>query len=140
MAVVQAMIALLQGVPFTRATCRRQTLRNYAEPITRKPGTTCALSFGMSTKDITTAQDKKNSDKIELIRRKAGGEMHRCGTCTHSVDAPFRRIADGKVVEGCVDAAHTASMQLGNGASQAWHNRQAARKIRASALQWALSH
>lgn len=106
----------------------------------------CALSqraytpLMNTTRDITTAQDKANSTKIESIRRAAGGEMHRCPTCTRSVDAPYRRIVDGAIVEGCIDASHTDSMSVGVGNSQAWHNRPQARKMRADGLKWLLAH
>ena len=54
----------------------------------------------------------------------------RCNTCTNSVYAPYRVYsAQGKVLEGCVDACHTDHLTT-PGESARWHNRPQAKAIR----------
>ena len=61
----------------------------------------------------------------------AGAE--RCNTCTRPVASPFRRFdSNGKVIEGCVDAAHTGHIY---GESLRWHMRPAAKEIRKAATE-----
>ncbi len=53
-----------------------------------------------------------------------------CSTCSRPVDAPWRlRSFDGRLVEGCVDAAHDGHL---SGENAAWHNRPEARRLRAN--------
>jgi predicted secreted Zn-dependent protease len=55
----------------------------------------------------------------------------RCNTCGRHVDHPYRRHdAHGKVIEGCIDDSHTGHLY---GESLRWHNRPAAKKLRAEA-------
>jgi hypothetical protein len=57
-----------------------------------------------------------------------------CPTCTRPAGAPYRRHdARGIVVEGCVDAHHTAWL-VRPSESARWHDREAARGIRAAHL------
>lgn len=54
-----------------------------------------------------------------------------CPTCCRAAGAPFRRFdASGRVSEGCVDGFHTGALVPLSG-SAAWHNRPAAKAIRA---------
>ena len=54
-----------------------------------------------------------------------------CLTCNRLPAAPYRRIVDGRTIEGCVDACHTEHV---HGTSTEWHWRQDAIKIRKSTL------
>lgn len=51
-----------------------------------------------------------------------------CPTCGHAPNTPYRRIVGGVIVEGCVDRAHTGHLY---GNSAAWHDRPAAKAVRA---------
>jgi hypothetical protein len=51
-----------------------------------------------------------------------------CNTCTRPVASPYRRYDQAhKIIEGCVDAAHTGHLY---GESLRWHMRPAAKEIR----------
>lgn len=55
-----------------------------------------------------------------------------CPTCCRAAGAPFRVLdAQGSVVHGCVDEFHTDHL-ASISASQRWHNRPEARKLRAA--------
>lgn len=54
-----------------------------------------------------------------------------CTTCNRPANAPARRIVDGRIVEGCVDAAHTGHLIVPSDSAE-WHNRPEAKAIRAS--------
>jgi len=51
----------------------------------------------------------------------------RCTTCCRTAAAPYRRVVDGRIVEGCVDAIHTGHLI---GGSRDWHETLAAYQIR----------
>jgi hypothetical protein len=51
----------------------------------------------------------------------------RCTTCCRPAAAPYRRIVEGRIVEGCVDAIHTGHLI---GASRDWHETLGAYQIR----------
>lgn len=53
-----------------------------------------------------------------------------CTTCGRALNAPYRRIVAGAIVEGCVDDAHTGHLPATTNTA-AWHDRAEARKIRA---------
>ncbi len=76
--------------------------------------------------------DSKRSAKINAIRNAALGEAHtRCPTCGHGASAPYRRVSEGKIVEGCIDAFHAEALY---GESLRWHTRPAAQKLRQGTL------
>ena len=54
----------------------------------------------------------------------------RCNLCQGDPDKPYRRLRDGKIVEGCISATHTGHI---HGASLKWHNRPAAKQLRKEA-------
>lgn len=85
----------------------------------------------MST--ITLKTDAKNSANIMIIRRGAGGGHTHCPTCGQTRAAPYRRLVDGKIVEGCIDASHTGHL-VPISASSEWHDRPVARMMRAGTL------
>ncbi len=68
------------------------------------------------------------SATIMRLRHAAGVNPHTCPTCGHARSAPRRRVRDGDIVEGCVDASHTGWVR---GPDLAWHDRAPARAIRA---------
>lgn len=51
----------------------------------------------------------------------------KCPTCTRSVFSPYRRLFNGKIVEGCIDASHDDKLY---GESLRWHNRKEAKDFR----------
>jgi hypothetical protein len=79
------------------------------------------------TNKTTAAQDSKTSARIVAIRDSAGNPGTHCPCCTQPVAAPYRRVLEGRVAEGCVDAAHAEY-------ADAWHDRPQARDIRAREL------
>lgn len=52
-----------------------------------------------------------------------------CSTCTRPVESPYRRIVDGHIVEGCIDACHGEHLTPTTN-SYAWHFRRAAKAFR----------
>jgi len=54
-------------------------------------------------------------------------ETKTCKTCGRPLAAPYRRIVNGKIVEGCVTADHDGHLY---GAAAEWHNRPVAKQIR----------
>ena len=75
------------------------------------------------------------SQKIMKIRKSAGNIGTTCPICCRSVDDPYRRIVEGTIVEGCVDASHTDHInRLGPCNTAAWHNRPVAKKLRKDTL------
>lgn len=73
------------------------------------------------------------SDEIMKIRLANGGSDQTCPTCGRSAFAPYRRIVDGRIVEGCVDAIHSDHVTpISN--SGHWHNRKEAKEIRRAEL------
>ncbi len=82
--------------------------------------------------------DERTSAKITAIRTKAGNPGVKCPICTREAAAPARRRdANGRIVEGCVDAFHTGALY---GESRAWHDRPGAVKLRAAELAWLKTH
>lgn len=67
------------------------------------------------------------SAKINSLRQGAGNPGHSCPLCGNAAAAPFRRLVDGVVVAGCIDAFHTDH-------ADAWHNRPVARQLRLEVL------
>jgi len=55
-----------------------------------------------------------------------------CTTCGHPAAAPHRRLQNGVIVEGCIDAVHSRGYL--QGVSLAWHMSPAAHSIRAQTL------
>lgn len=55
-----------------------------------------------------------------------------CTTCGHPAAAPHRRLQNGYIIEGCVDAAHSRGYL--QGASLAWHMAPSAHALRARTL------
>jgi hypothetical protein len=51
-----------------------------------------------------------------------------CTTCGELPSNPFRQITDGKIIAGCISAAHDGALY---GESLAWHVRKSAVKFRA---------
>ena len=74
------------------------------------------------------------SEQILKIRKSAGNLCYQCPICGRDADNPYRRILDGEIVEGCVDATHTPYLQRLNTNSKNWHNRPEAKKIRKDLL------
>lgn len=83
----------------------------------------------------------RNADparKINAIRAAARGVSlealadEPCPTCCRPAAAPYRRIVDGRIVEGCCDAHHSLGSLYGE--SLAWHARRESREIRRVAL------
>jgi len=64
------------------------------------------------------------SRKILALRLAAGNDCETCPTCARPANAPYRRIVDGRIVEGCIDAAHTVACLVGG--TREWHYRKAA--------------
>ena len=52
---------------------------------------------------------------------------HTCATCGRDLGAPYRRIADGRIVEGCISRAHEGKLY---GESLRWHMRPTATQFR----------
>jgi hypothetical protein len=81
--------------------------------------------------------------KIVAIRVANGGSADRCCTCGHAAANcctcghaaanPYRRIAEGKIVEGCIDATHTGHLQP-TSSTLAWHDRKQAVAMRRAEL------
>jgi hypothetical protein len=81
-------------------------------------------------KTPTLAVDKKNSARINAIRQANGGSTSECPTCCRPVNSPFRVFDEaGKVVMGCVDAAHEGHFPRPS-ESAVWHYRHEARDMR----------
>lgn len=60
-----------------------------------------------------------------------------CNTCCRAADAPYRSYDQaGKIVQGCVDVFHTASLSGIICQSTQWHGRPEAKKIRAANKTW----
>jgi hypothetical protein len=53
----------------------------------------------------------------------------RCPTCLRPVNNPYRRIVDGRIVEGCIDDTHTGRIPAASNTG-AWHNRPVAKAHR----------
>lgn len=71
-----------------------------------------------------------NTDaKILNLRILNGGSVDRCPTCGHSPENPYRRVINGKIIEGCVDATHTGRLPVPS-ASSDWHMRPEAIEVR----------
>jgi hypothetical protein len=70
--------------------------------------------------------------RINAIRAKHGNDGAACCTCGRPAINPYRRILNGRVVEGCVDAAHGPHLYAGNGL--AWHLRPEAVQLRRNEL------
>ena len=71
--------------------------------------------------------------KISAIRAAAGNDGHVCPTCGKSSASPYVRIVDGKIIEGCIDAAHWRYLSGGSDLA-AWCLRPVAAAIRAQEL------
>lgn len=69
--------------------------------------------------------------KIMQIRAAAGNTCETCPTCAKDKYMPYRRMVDGVIVEGCIDACHRDYIY---GASLGWHIRVEAREHRAMYL------
>lgn len=52
-----------------------------------------------------------------------------CSTCIQRVQMPYRRIVDGVIVEGCVDACHGMYLERPSN-TFTWHMRREAKAIR----------
>lgn len=111
--------------------------KSYAQKAADKHGKSCKLVPVRSKARArsnpvhvpTAAQDATTSAKLVAFRAKYGGDAESCPTCTRAPTRPFRRIVDGKIVEGCVDACHTGQF-TGLSSSNAWHTRPEARILR----------
>ncbi len=68
---------------------------------------------------------------VSKIRSAAGNPGHVCPTCGKPAHAPYRRVLNGKISEGCVDPFHTGRL---SGADLAWHMRPCAVQLRISIL------
>lgn len=77
---------------------------------------------------------KKVEEKINTIRKNAGNPMVRCPICLGSEWAPYIRIVNGKIVEGCIDAFHLKAGSCGPGNYADWYWRPIARKLRRNEL------
>jgi hypothetical protein len=88
----------------------------------------------MNAKKIPTAIDLKTSAKILAIRAAAGNPCTVCPTCGRGQAAPHRRILEGRIYEGCVDACHTGHLI---GGSLEWHQQGASiRRAALAGLEW----
>ena len=87
------------------------------------------MNNAMTKRDMLKARDAK----IVANRVRHGGSATHCPTCTRPAFHPYRRIVDGKIVEGCVDACHSAHVSPAShsGASYEWHWRPEAIALRA---------
>jgi hypothetical protein len=75
------------------------------------------------------------SKHILRIRFRAGNPCTSCPTCNRPASMPYRRILAGKIVEGCIDAAHTPSMETQRLSNTGhWHFRTEAVALRRDAL------
>ena len=84
----------------------------------------------MNDQQISAALNNLRND----ARREAGHPIEdRCPTCGRPAAAPARRLVDGEIVEGCVDAHHTGALPAGS-ATAAWHDQPFAQRLRARAL------
>lgn len=77
--------------------------------------------------------DSQISARIIAIRAAAGAELgiasaDRCPICGRAAASPARRLVNGAIVEGCIDAHHTGHLA---GADLAWHTRPCAKQWRA---------
>lgn len=92
------------------------------------------------TKRIPAKQQAATAAKINAIRANARGitvEALRalpCPTCCRPAAMPYRRIVDGKITEGCVDAHHHVSETVYSCGSSEWHTRPAAAELRRAEL------
>jgi hypothetical protein len=93
----------------------------------------------------TIATDRAIARKIVAIREKARAALGMlacsmtCPTCGRHVGAPYRRVEGilgqgGRIIEGCVDAAHSGALVPG-GYNAQWHDREGARQIRRAELE-----
>lgn len=72
---------------------------------------------------MKTTADGVVSAKIVAIRTANGGAADRCPTCAKPAANPYRRQdADGRIIEGCIDATHTGHL-VSPSSTQAWHTR-----------------
>lgn len=69
------------------------------------------------------------SSPAKLEREIAEAIAPACTTCGRSAASPYRRSVGGKIVEGCIDDAHTGHLY---GDSLRWHMRPEAKAFRAS--------
>lgn len=60
----------------------------------------------------------------------ADTETVTCAHCCCPAGKPFRRVFNGKIIEGCISAFHTGHIHPSNEASLAWHNRESAQAWR----------
>ena len=81
---------------------------------------------------MTNAADSLNSLKIRTIRHANGNPGKSCPLCGHASGAPYRRVHNGRIIEGCVDAHHSDALY---GESLAWHMRPVACELRKQALE-----
>ena len=85
-------------------------------------------------------RDKKVCEKIVAIRKRTGGNINRCPTCTNHIDHPYRRQdAHGHYIEACIDASHFSASEAPTGYS-AWFQKAANVEFRKSYLMWLESH
>ena len=77
-------------------------------------------------------QQSATSARINAIRAAAGNPMTRCPTCARPAHDPYRRIVDGQISEGCIDAFHHGRTCAG--ASTEWHMRPSAAQHRRTEL------
>jgi hypothetical protein len=78
---------------------------------------------------MKTLTDQMVSRVIVGIRAGAGGDVGRCPTCCRPAEEPYRRVIEGAIREGCVDASHLHLIGE-TSESAAWHNRPEAQDMR----------
>ena len=78
-------------------------------------------------------RDERTCNAINTIRKNAGNTLETCPTCCRAKAAPYTRVAEGKIVEGCIDAAHYDHVQIPSNYG-AWFNRPVAKDFRAQIL------
>ncbi len=73
---------------------------------------------------MQTTKLEPASRKTLAIRAAAGNDCETCPICARPANAPYRRIVDSRIVEGCIDAAHSVAHLVGD--SREWHYRKVA--------------
>ena len=82
--------------------------------------------------------DAEISAALVQLRIANGGSAEICPTCCCPRDTPYRSRSGGgsRIVEGCIDASHTADLseRAPSDDDRLWHEREEAQALRAKEL------
>ena len=79
-------------------------------------------------------RDARVSAEILASRANAGNPNTHCPLCVRTPSNPSRRLVDGAITEGCIDACHTGQL-VSTSESNHWHLRDWAIDYRRDELQ-----